>query len=119
MPTVEGPTVLEQLDWRYAVKKFDPSRKLSPDDWATLERAMTLAPSSFGLSPWKFVVITSAALKEQLTAASWGQPQVKDCSHLVVFAVRKGVDAEYVGRFIDRVSEVRHVPAARWRGTSR
>ncbi len=112
MSTVEPAALLEQLHWRYAVKKFDPARQVPPADWAALERATTLAPSSFGLQPWRFIVVTSTDVKRQLMAASHGQSQVGDCSHLVVFAVRNGVDAAYVDRFIGRVSDVRHVPPA-------
>ena len=110
MKPVDNGTILKQLKWRYAVKKFDPTQKISPDDWNTLEQAMMLAPSSFGLSPWKFVVITSAEKKNQLIAASWGQKQISDCSHLVVFAAKKGMDENYVARFISRVAEVRKAP---------
>jgi nitroreductase len=112
MPTVPASTIIDQLKWRYATKKFDPAKKVSPADFAVLEQAVQLAPSSFGLSPWKFIVVTDPALKEKLTAVSWNQPQIKDCSHLVVFAVRKGIDAAYVQKFIDRVGEVRHMPTA-------
>ena len=73
---------------------------------------MLLAPSSIGLSPWKFVVVTSPAVKQALTPRSYGQPQVRDCSHLVVFAARKVMDAAQVCRFIVRAAEARHLPAA-------
>ena len=116
MKPVENGTILKQLKWRYAVKKFDPTKKISPDDWNALEQAMMLAPSSFGLSPWKFVVITSAEKKNELTAASWGQKQIADCSHLVVFAGKKGMDENYVHRFISRVAEVRKVPLESLKG---
>jgi nitroreductase len=116
MPTVQGTTLLDQLSWRYAVKKFDPAKKVFPADWKTLEQAAMLAPSSFGLQPWKFFVITSAAMKEKLTAASHGQAQIRDCSHLVVFTVRKGIDAGYVDKYIRRISEVRGVPPAALEG---
>jgi nitroreductase len=110
MPTVEQTTLLDQLNWRYAVKKFDPTRKVSPTDWNTLEQAVILAPSSFGLQPWKFFVVTSPEMKQKLRAASHGQPQITDCSHLVVFTVRKGVDAAHVDKYIRRISEVRGAP---------
>ncbi len=54
--------LLEQLRWRYAVKRFDPDRQLDNETWDTLENAMILAPSSYGLQPWRFIVITDQAI---------------------------------------------------------
>ena len=106
---VSNETLLQQLRWRYAVKKFDPTRKISADDWQTLEQALILTPSSFGLQPWKFVVITDQATKEKLVSASWNQRQVADASHLVVFAVRKPLTESDVDRYIAVTAEVRGV----------
>lgn len=100
-------TVLEQLNWRYAVKKFDSAKKVSDDDWATLQRAMILAPSSYGLQPYKFVVVTKEEMKEKLKPACYGQPQITDSSHLVIFMAKKVLDDEFVDRYAERVKEVR------------
>ena len=78
--------VLAPLRWRYATKQFDPARAIEPATWAALEQAAVLAPSSFGLQPWTFVVVTDPAVRQQLHPASWNQPQILDASHLVVFA---------------------------------
>lgn len=107
---VANEALLEQLRWRYATKKFDATKKISPEDWATLEEALLLAPSSFGLQPWKFFVIRDPALRAKLKAASWNQSQVTDASHYVVFAIRKGLNEEDVQKLIDRVSDVRNIP---------
>jgi len=72
MNTITSQHLLGQLNWRYATKQFDPQRKISPADWAALEEALVLTPSSFGLQPWKFVVVTDPARREKLVAASWG-----------------------------------------------
>ena len=64
------------LDWRYATKKFDPTRKIPADVWAALEHALVVAPSSFGLQPWKFIVVTDSAVRSKLLPVSWGQAQV-------------------------------------------
>jgi len=58
--------ILTQLNWRYAVKQYDPAKKISDTDWETLEEALSLAPSSFGLQPYKFIVITDEAIREKL-----------------------------------------------------
>ena len=97
------------LNWRYATKKFDPAKKIADADWAALEQALVLAPSSIGLQPWKFVVVTDTAVKAQLAGASYRQAQPVDCSHFVVLAVRRNLDAAHVDRHIARMAEVRGV----------
>ena len=101
--------VVSALNWRYATKKFDPVKKIPGDVWAALEQALVLAPSSMGLQPWKFVVVTNQAVKEQLVAASYKQTQPADCSHLVVFAVHKNIGAVHVDKYLDRVATVKAV----------
>ena len=107
---VSNETLLQQLRWRYAVKKFDPAQKVSVEDWQTLEQALVLTPSSFGLQPWRFVVITDQATKDQLVPISWGQRQVAEASHVVVFAVRKPLTESDVDRHLVRTAEVRSAP---------
>jgi nitroreductase len=109
MNTIHREQLLHQLNWRYATKQFDPQRKLSPEDWATLEEALVLTPSSFGLQPWKFVIVTDPATREQLVGASWGQRQVADASHLVVFAAKQDLNEHDVDTYIQRIAEVRGV----------
>jgi len=99
----------DALNWRYATKKFDATRKIPAEQWAALEQAMVLSPSSFGLQPWRFIVVESPALRAQLPPISWGQTQTVDASHLVVFAYRKGLSVADVDHFIQRIAEVRQV----------
>ncbi len=99
--------LLKQLTWRYATQKFDPARRIPDDTWAALERSLVLTPSSFGLQPWRFAVVTSEEVRKQLVACSFGQAQVRDASHVVAFAIRKNLDASHVDRHIDRVVELR------------
>ena len=107
MPTVTPESVVEQLRWRYAVKKFDPARTISVDTWAALEQALVLTASSYGLQPWKFFVVTDPAVKAELPAHSWGQRQPQDCSHMVVLAIRANLSEADIDRYLARVSEVR------------
>jgi nitroreductase len=99
--------LLEHLNWRYATKQFDPAKTIAPELWTALEDALVLTPSSYGLQPWKFLIVTSPELKAQLQPFSWNQPQVTDCSHYVVFAIKKNLTAEDVDRFLSRTVEVR------------
>ena len=110
--TIHREQLVSQLNWRYATKQFDPQRKISPEDWAALEEALVLSPSSFGLQPWRFIVVTDPATKERLVAASWGQRQPADCSHLVVFAIKKDINERDLDVYVDRITEVRGTPRA-------
>ena len=103
-------TLIEQLKWRYATKKFDPARKIPPETWAALEQALVLTPSSFGLQPWRFVVIKDQGIKEKLVPLSWKQTQPADCSHFVVLAARECMTEDDIYRLIRRTSEVRGAP---------
>ncbi len=109
MSTISGDALLQQLNWRYATKKFDPAKKIPAADWAVLEQALLLTASSYGLQPWKFIIVTDPALKARLRPASWNQAQVEDCSHLVVFAAQQDVTEADVDKFVARVAEVRGV----------
>jgi nitroreductase len=104
--------VLQQLQWRYATKKFDPTRKIPDDVWFALEQSLVLAPSSFGLQPWQFIVVRNPEIRQQLLEHSWGQTQVVDASHLVVLAIKKDVGDADVDRYLARMSEVQQVPIA-------
>lgn len=110
MTTLTRRQLLNQLHWRYATKQFDPDRKISPEDWATLEEALVLTPSSYGLQPWTFFVVEDRAIREKLVAASWGQRQVADASHFVAFAAKKDFGEADVEANLRRIAEVRGVP---------
>jgi nitroreductase len=116
MTPVSVQSLSEALHWRYATKKFDPAKKIPAETWSALEEALVLAPSSYGLQPWKFVVVDDAATKKMLSSAAHGQHQPVDCSHFVVFAARKNLGATDVDRFIERVAEVRSVSTESLKG---
>ena len=107
MKPVSNETLTTQLNWRYATKKFDSSKKISDADWKTLEDALVLTPSSFGIQPWKFIVVTDPAVRQKLVPATWNQTQPVECSHFVVFAVRKNLGADHVDRYLARIAELR------------
>jgi nitroreductase len=116
MTPVTSHTVTEAFRWRYATKKFDPTRKIPKETWAALEQALVLSPSSMGLQPWKFVVVEDPATREKLSAASHGQRQPVDCSHFVVFSARKGLDSTDIERHLARTAEVRGVTVESLKG---
>jgi nitroreductase len=109
MKTIAPDQLLEQLNWRYATKQFDPSRKIPAAEWAALEEAIRLAPSSLGVQPWVFVVVNDPEVRKQLREASWGQPQITDASHMVVFAAKKDITEADVDHYMQRIADVRGV----------
>ncbi len=109
---IDTAALINNLQWRYAVKKFDASKKIPAATWQALEHATVLSPSSFGLQPWRFVVINDKALREKLKGASWNQSQITDASHLIAFARRTTLGAEDVQCYIDSIAATRGVPVA-------
>ncbi len=101
--------LLATLRTRYATKVFDASREVPADTLAALEQSLVLSPSSFGLQPWKFLVIRDRALREKLLPHSWHQAQVVDCSHLVVFARRDKTTAAEIERYVGEIAAARGV----------
>ena len=99
------------LSWRYAVKAFDASRRIEPSIWAALENSLVMSPSSYGLQPWKFLVITDGSLRAELRPHSWNQSQITDSSHLVVFLAKREIAPADLDQLINATSAVRGVPA--------
>ncbi len=107
--TADPAPLLAALRWRYATKRFDPTRSIPAETWSALEESLVLTPSSLGLQPWRFLIVTDPERKEALSAASYKQTQPRDCSHFVVMAVRRGLDDAHVDRHVARTAEVRGV----------
>jgi nitroreductase len=99
--------VINQLNWRLATKTFDPDKKISDNDLDALLEALRLTPSSYGLQPWKFVVINDLELRKKLQAASYGQKQVKDASHLIVLCAKTSLGQNDVENYIETAARVR------------
>ena len=104
--------LLASLEWRYATKAFD-TRKLPDATWAALEESLRLTPSSYGLQPWKFFIISDPAVRAQLRPVSWNQTQVTDASHLVVFARRTEITEKDVNDFFHQLVSERHADATK------
>ena len=107
---IQPKQLIDQLNWRYATKQFDPTRKINSHDWATLEEALLLSPSSGGLQPWKFVVVTDPQVRTKLKPASYGQAQITDASHLVVFAAKSDIVEADVDAHIKHIAKVQGAP---------
>jgi len=96
---------IDALKWRYATKKFDPAKKVSPQDVDTLLEAARLSASSYGLQPWKIFVITNPDIRTKLSTAAYMQSQVTDASHLLVIAGQNQVPTSYIENFT-KLSEI-------------
>jgi nitroreductase len=99
--------ILESLNWRYATKKFDKNREIPKDDLEKLLEAIRLSASSYGLQPYRVLVVKDDGLREKLRTASFGQAQVTDCSHYLIFCIERWVDASYIGSYLDKVADLR------------
>ena len=106
---ISSSQLLDSLRWRYATKQFDPDRKIPSQDWSALEEALILSPSGGGLQPRKFIVVTDPSVRQKLLPASYGQTQVTEASHLVVFAAMKDLQESDVDAHVARTAEVRGV----------
>ncbi len=104
---IPNPQLISALQWRYAVKQFDATKKIPPNTWATIEDALVLSASSFGLQPYRFYVIANPVVREQLLPHSWGQKQVVEASHYLVFAARTTLTAEEIDAFIQLTADTR------------
>ncbi|MFW0738106.1 MULTISPECIES: NAD(P)H-dependent oxidoreductase [unclassified Flavobacterium] len=104
-------TLLDNLNWRYATKKFDATKKISSQDLNTLKEAVRLSASSYGLQPYKVIVVENPEIREKLKAAAYGQTQITDASQLFIFANDLNLGADSVDDYINTISETRGVPA--------
>ena len=103
--------LLASLRWRYATKQFDASRKIPAETWAALEESLVLTPSSFGLQPWKFLVVENPAVRAKLLPDSWNQTQVTDASHFVVLTARTDLTTADIDAWVSRLSKIQGRPA--------
>jgi len=119
MNNMNSQELLKALEWRYATKVFDPAKKIPVDTWQALEKALILTPTSYGLQPYQFLVINDPAKRAELLPHSWGQKQVVDASHFVVFTAKNKMTEADVNKLIQRTVEIRKLPAAEALGTYR
>jgi len=103
-------TFIENQNWRYATKKFNSEKKISNSDLEILKEAIQLSSSSYGLQPYKVLIIENEEIRKQLQPASWGQSQITDASHLFVFASIINVDSEYITRYAENMAKTRNIP---------
>jgi nitroreductase len=99
--------LLQKLEWRYATKKMNPAKAVPQEKVDRILEAARLAPTSSGLQPFEIIVVTSKAVREQIKPKAWGQGQVTDCSHLLVFAAWDTYTAERINAMFDMTNAQR------------
>ncbi len=97
------------LKWRYATKEFDSTKKLTDDQVNLLKESIRLAPSSFGLQPWKVLVISNQEILQKLRPLAWDQSQITNASHLFVFATHTQMNEAYVDQYIASTAQIRGI----------
>ena len=102
-------TFLENQNWRYATKKFDATKKISNEDLDILKEAIRLSSSSYGLQPYKVFIIENPELRAKIQPVAWGQTQVVDASHLLVFANKTTIGDVEIDEFIANISATRGI----------
>lgn len=101
---------IKNANWRYATKKFDSTKKVSSEDLETLKEAIRLSASSYGLQPYKVIFVENPELRAKLQPASWGQSQVVDASHVIVFANVLNIGAAEIDSYFQNLIETRRIP---------
>lgn len=106
---ISSSQILDALRWRYATKTFDAQRLIPGQIWETLEDSLLLTPSSFGLQPYRVLVVEDPVTRELLLPHAWNQRQVVDASHFVVLAARQDLTDAEIDRHIQRIAAARGV----------
>tara|TARA_R110000868_G_scaffold119573_6_gene317520 strand:+ start:1120 stop:1749 length:630 start_codon:yes stop_codon:yes gene_type:complete len=101
---------IEDLKWRYATKKFDATKKISNEDLDKLKEAIQLTATSYGLQLFKVLIIENPETRNLLKPASWGQSQITDASHLLVFCNFSEVTEDHLNHFAAIKSKANNIP---------
>ncbi|WP_274476051.1 NAD(P)H-dependent oxidoreductase [Mangrovimonas aestuarii] len=102
-------TYIDNLNWRYATKQFDSTKKISETDLDFLKKALQLSASSYGLQPYEILIVENPEVRQQLLPFSWNQQQVVDASHLFILANKVNIDDSLVDDYLQNVSDTRGV----------
>ncbi|PAW92782.1 NAD(P)H-dependent oxidoreductase [Mucilaginibacter sp. MD40] len=103
-------SLVDKLKWRYATKKFDNTQKIASEKLGYILDAIQLAPSSYGLQPYRILVVEDPIVRERLKEASYGQTQITDASQLIVFAVETNINEDFVKKYMDSTAAIRNIP---------
>jgi nitroreductase len=107
-------SLIEDLNWRHAVKAYDPTKKVSQEDLNTILEAARLAPTSSGLQPFRVIVVESQELKEKMVAGALNPEVMRDSSHVLVFAAWDSYSNEKIDKVYDYHTDIRDLPRGRF-----
>ncbi|HAD80302.1 nitroreductase family protein [Empedobacter falsenii] len=107
-------SLIEDLNWRHAVKAYNPSQKVSQDKIDKIIEAARLAPTSSGLQPFKVLVVENQDLKNQLVKGALNPECMRDCSHVIIFAAWDNYTAERIDKVYDFTTDERGLPRGRF-----
>jgi nitroreductase len=99
--------IIDALEWRYAVKKFNEEALLSEHQLEAVKKAFNLSASSYGLQPYKLVMLQNKALQERLLPHSYNQKQVVQAAAVLVFCIRKDIDSSYIDGYFGLIASAR------------
>lgn len=103
-------TIIEDLQWRYATKQFDSTKRVSTEDLEVIKESLRLTATSYGIQPLKFLIIESPELRERLKVASYGQSQLTDASHIIVLCSLVDIKENDVDNYMINLAQTRSVP---------
>ncbi len=101
--------IIEALKFRYATKIFDTEKKIPEHDFNELLEVLRLAPSSYGVQPWKFIVVEDKELRSKIRSRAWNQVQVTEASHLIVLCAKKDITEKDIDNYIEDIAKTRNV----------
>lgn len=107
-------SLIEDLNWRHAVKAYDPTKKVKKEDIDKIVEAARLAPTSSGLQQFRVIVIEDQEIKEKLVAGALNPECMRDCSHVILFAAWDKYTAERIEKMFDFTTDVRGLPRGRF-----
>lgn len=105
----QNEIITSAINWRYATKLFDAKKLISESDFNLIVESLRMAPSSYGLQPWKFIIVKNPEVRKQLREVSWNQSQVTDASHYIVFTALNKLDNNYIDKYISSMASQRGI----------
>jgi nitroreductase/dihydropteridine reductase len=102
--------IIERLEWRYATKKFDSTKKLPESKLNILKQAFNLTATSFGLQTISLLVVTNPETRQALFEPAYKQKQVVDASHLLVICIKETIETKDVNDYFDNIRDTRNTP---------
>lgn len=109
-------TLIENLNWRYATKKFDATKKIAKKDLELLKEAVRLSASSYGLQPYHIILVENEELRTNIKAAAYNQSQITDASDVLIFANITSVGSKEITDYIENMASIREIPTTNLAG---